>query len=95
MADIGLILAGIEFKVRKLIDSNKQLKKSNEELQTKNAEYQQQIEKLLENNNHLTQQLNNRIITNTLGSEIEVDESRKVIQALVREVDQCIALLNK
>lgn len=95
MADIGLILAGIEFKVRKLIDSNKQLKKSNEELQTKNTEYQQQIEKLLENNNHLTQQLNNRIITNTLGSEIEVDESRKVIQALVREVDQCIALLNK
>jgi hypothetical protein len=95
MADIGLILAGIEFKVRKLIDSNKQLKKSNEELQQKNAEYQQQIEILLENNNHLTQQLNNRIITNTLGSEIEVDESRKVIQALVREVDQCIAILNK
>ncbi len=95
MADTSVILAGIEYKVRKLIGEVRNLKKDNAELRNQITEYQLQIDNLTKNNNLLTDQLNNRIITNTLGSEIEVDESRKIIQALVREVDQCIALLNK
>jgi hypothetical protein len=95
MKDTSVLVAGIEYKVRKLIEINRKLQLENKELTKINAEYKLEIEKLTGLNQQITDNLNNKIITNTLGSETEVDESRKIIQALMREVDQCIALLNK
>ncbi len=95
MKDTSILVAGIEYKVRKLIEKNHALQITNQELTKINTEYKLEIEKLTGTNQQITENLNHKIITNTLGSGIEVDESRKIIQALVREVDQCIALLNK
>ena len=95
MTDTSVLVAGIEYKVRKLIEMNQQLQKANLELTKINTDYKLEIEKLTRENQRIIENLNHKLITNTLGSEIEVDEGRKLIQALVREVDQCIALLNK
>lgn len=95
MTDTSVLVAGIEYKVWKLIEMNQLLLAENKELNKVNVEYKLEIEKLSGQNQQITENLNHKIITNTLGSGTEVDESRKIIQALVREVDQCIALLNK
>lgn len=95
MTDTSVLVAGIEYKVRKLIEMNQMLLSENRELKKVNVEYKHEVEKLTGQNQQITENLNHKIITNTLGSGTEVDESRKIIQALVREVDQCIALLNK
>jgi hypothetical protein len=95
MTDTSVLVAGIEYKVRKLIEMNQKLQAANQELTKINVEYKLEIEKLTDKYQQITENLNHKIITNTLGSGKEVDESRKIIQALVQEVDLCIALLNK
>lgn len=95
MTDTSILVAGIEYKIRILIEINQNLKKENEELKNQNTIHKLALDNLTNSNQQITEQLNHKIITKSLGSETEIDESRKIIQALVREIDQCIALLNK
>ncbi len=95
MADTSILVSGIEYKIRKLIDSNIQLKSETERLTTENKLLNDKLKELEDIRSQLTQQINKHIIANSLNGEKEIKEGRKLIGDLVREIDQCIARLSK
>ena len=94
MADLSVRLSEIEVKVRKLISLKNQLVERNSELVRQNEELQKNIEILQAENGELKDKLNKTTIVNALGNEKEIEESRQLIKALVKEIDQCMTILN-
>ena len=94
MADLSVRLSEIEVKVRKLISLKNQLVERNSELVRQNEELQKNIGILQAENGELKDKLNKTTIVNALGNEKEIEESRQLIKTLVKEIDQCVAILN-
>lgn len=94
MADLSVTLSEIEVKIRKLIVAKNLLVNENRELIQKNEELTVELEALRSANVELRDRLNKIVIVNALGNEKEIEESRQVIKALVKEIDQCIKILN-
>lgn len=94
MADLSIRLSEIEVKMRKLISLKNQLVERNSELVRQNEELQRSIEILQAENGELKDKLNKTTIVNALGNEKEIEESRQLIKALVKEIDQCMTILN-
>lgn len=94
MADLSVRLSEIELKLRKLISLKNQLIEQNSELVRQNEELQRNIDVLRTENEELRDKLNKTTIVNALGNEKEIEESRQLIKALVKEIDQCVAILN-
>ncbi len=94
MADLSVRLSEIELKLRKLVSLKNQLVENNGELVRQNEELQRKVEILHAENEELKDKLNKTTIVNALGNEKEIEESRQLIKALVKEIDQCVAILN-
>jgi hypothetical protein len=94
MADLSVTLSEIEVKIRKLIALKNQLEEENSRLIQRNEDLQLDLEILMTENAELKEKINNLVIVNTLGNEKEVGESRQLIKALVKEIDNCVAMLN-
>ena len=94
MADLSIRLSEIEVKMRKLISLKNQLVEKNSELVRQNEELQRNVEILQAENGELKNKLNKTTIVNALGNEKEIEESRQLIKALVKEIDQCMTILN-
>lgn len=95
MFDFETTLSGIEYKVRKLVDENNQLKarllnmtEKNEELTEKNKEQEQRINKLIEENQIIK-------LRNTLVQKGDSAEIKLKINQLIRNIDKSLSLLNK
>lgn len=95
MADTSILVSGIEYKVRNLIENNIRLTEALESLRNENKSLHQHIKELEQHIDSLTQKINKNIVSNSLEGEKEIKEGRKLIGDLVREIDQCIALLSK
>lgn len=95
MADTSVILSGIEFKIRKLIEENVRLAKTVNDLKFEFERLKLQYDELNVKNLELTENLNKKTIADSFSSEQEIEEGRKRIQALMQEIEQCIALINK
>jgi uncharacterized protein (DUF3084 family) len=92
------ILARIEEKINRLGDAKKELENQTTRLKDEcdalyriNKELQAQIEELSEKNNELQ---NTGALHNHSGEDLKM-VTRQRINELVKEVDECIALLNK
>ena len=94
MADLSIRLSEIEVKMRKLISLKNQLVERNSELVRQNEGLQRNVEILQTENGELKNKLNKTTIVNALGNEKEIEESRQLIKALVKEIDQCMTILN-
>lgn len=94
MADLSIRLSEIELKLRKLITLKNQLVERNRELVRRNGELMETVESLQTENAELKDKINKITIVNALGNEKEIEESRQLIKALVKEIDQCVAILN-
>ena len=94
MADLSVTLSEIETKIRKLIALKNQLEEENSKLIQRNEDLQLELEILETENTELKEKINKLVIVNTLGNEKEVGESRQLIKALVKEIDNCVAMLN-
>ncbi len=90
------IINSIEVKVAKLIEKSNQLRLEKSELQKNNdnlnAKLQQQEEKIVE--------LHEKIKLMNISKSVDTDKhdlkaTRLKINEYVREIDKCIALLNK
>ncbi|MDO8898135.1 MAG: hypothetical protein Q7V19_10830 [Bacteroidales bacterium] len=95
MADTSIILSGIEYKIRKLIDENLSLKKTVADLQNEVLNLRLHEKELIFQNKELTEKIEHKIMADAFSSEKEIEEGRKRIQALMQEIEQCIALINK
>lgn len=94
MADLSVRLSEIELKLRKLVSLKNQLVERNGELVRQNEELQLNVRRLQDENEELKDKLNKTTIVNALGNEKEIEESRQLIKALVKEIDQCVTILN-
>ena len=94
MADLSVTLSEIELKLRKLIAQKNQLEEENSRLIQRNEDLQVELEMLVTENSELKDKINKLVIVNVLDNEKEVGESRRLIKALVKEIDGCVAMLN-
>lgn len=94
MADLSVRLSEIELKLRKLILLKNQLVEKNVELVRQNEELRLEVDALQKENEELKEKINKKTIVNALGNEREIQESRQLIKALVKEIDNCITILN-
>ena len=95
MADTSIILSEIEVKLRKLIDAQHQLKEDYRRLTNENKALREQNEALILESQELRDKINKTTIVNALGNnEEEIKEARKLIRELIKEIDQCVSILN-
>ena len=94
MADLSVTLSEIEVKIRKLIALKNQLEEENSRLVQRNEDLQLELEIVMTENTELKEKIKNLVIVNVLENEKEVGESRQLIKALVKEIDNCVAMLN-
>ncbi|MBE6346080.1 MAG: hypothetical protein IJE76_09805 [Bacteroidales bacterium] len=94
MADLGVTLSEIELKLRKLISLKNQLQEENSRLIQRNEDLQLELEILMTENAELKEKINKLVIVNVLENEKEIEESRQLIKALVKEIDNCVSMLN-
>lgn len=94
MADMSIILTEIEVKLRKLIDAKNKLATENERLMAENEVLKNENVTLLKANAGLQDKINKSTIVNALDNEEEIEEVRKLIKGLVKEIEQCVSILN-
>ncbi len=92
---MSIILSEIEVKLRKLIDAQQQLMEENRRLASENQSLKEQNEALVQTSQELRDKINKTTIVNALGNnEEEIKEGRKLIRELIKEIDQCVSILN-
>lgn len=94
MANEQRLISGIEYKVRKLIELNN-------ELRNENAELHQKIDALNRNVVALTNELEvkrNELLkislAQTIESELGVEEGKERLDNLIEEIDRCIEVMS-
>jgi len=94
MSDEEILISGIEYKVRKLIEELKKAEGENSKLTAENRELKDRIiasERTIED---FEQKVNILKTAKSLDTTKGSDEAKQRINELVREIDQCIAFLN-
>ena len=94
MADLSIIVSEIELKLRKLIDEKNQLAVENKRLTEENVALDNENLALRRSVEELQDKINKSTIVNALDNEGEVEEGRRLIKELVREIDRCVSILN-
>ncbi len=93
MASEEIIIAGIEYKVRKLIEINNFLTKENERLKEENDISTKKIEELYIKIEESQKEIFKFTLANTIDIEFGVEEGSKRIDSLIKEIDKCIEVL--
>lgn len=95
MLDFETKISGIDYKIRQLIESKKELEKQLSESERRNKELESQTY----NNNLIIKQLEekNKILNlgNTISDKGNTTEIKIKINRLIREIDKSIELLTK
>lgn len=94
MADLSVIVSEIELKLRKLVDAKNKLSVENQRLAEGNAALEQENRALRQSAAELQDKINKPTIVNALDNEGEIEEGRKLIKELVKEIDKCVSILN-
>ena len=94
MADLSVIVSEIELKLRKLVDAKNKLSVENQRLAEENAMLEQENRVLRQSAEELQNKINKSTIVNALDNEGEIEEGRKLIKELVKEIDKCVSILN-
>jgi len=94
MADLSVIVSEIEIKLRKLLDEKNRLSVENKRLTEENEALQRDNAAMRRSTEELQDKINKSTIVNALDNEGELEEGRKLIKDLVREIDRCVSILN-
>ena len=94
VADLSVIVSEIELKLRNLLDEKSRLAMENKRLSEENEALQRENVALRQSAGELKDKINKTTIVNALDNEEELEEGRKLIKELVREIDRCVSILN-
>ena len=94
MNDAHELISGIEYKVRKLVNLQKENKSENELLLNQNTELKKNIEEQKKIINQLKEEFNRIKLAKSLESMKGSNDAKLKINELVREIDKCIELLS-
>jgi len=90
------IIVELQNKIDKLIDRYTSLKEDVKRLREKNGELILELDRVNENYKELEEKYNNLKLSGSILAETEnPGEAKKRINQIVREIDKCIALLNR
>ncbi len=95
MENAVTLVAGIDYKLRRLIEQNNRLKSENQRLTNEVNSLKGTIGDLEIDINELKQKLTVLKLAKSLNREESRTEVKLKINELVREIDHCIGLLNK
>ena len=82
-------IQSVKDRMREQTDENSRLKHKNEDLQQKIQQKQSLIKELEQNNQRLS------MVKSITANENDSHDARIQINRIVREIDKCIALLNR
>ena len=94
MADLSILVSEIELKLRKLLDEKSRLEMENKRLAEENEMLGKENLALRQSAEGLQDKINKSTIVNALDNEGEIEEGRKLIRELVKEIDRCVSILN-
>ncbi|MCK4406770.1 MAG: hypothetical protein KAV44_03775 [Bacteroidales bacterium] len=94
MNDADELISGIEYKVRKLVNLQKEYKSENELLLNQNTELKKNIEEQKKIINQLKEEFNKIKLAKSLEFMKGSNDAKLKINELVREIDKCIELLS-
>ncbi len=94
MNDANELISGIEYKVRKLVNLQKENKSENELLLNQNTELKNNIEEQKKIINQLKEEFNKIKLAKSLESMKGSNDAKLKINELVREIDKCIEFLS-
>ena len=95
MESAETLIAGIEYKVRKLIGQTGLLQEENKQLSNEVKLLKSEIEMLEARVSELQEKQKTLKLAKSLNKEEKRTEVKLKINELVREIDHCIGLLNK
>lgn len=95
MANDKVLISGIEYKVRKIIDNNALLYNENLVLTKRVNELEQIINELKGNLENKKNELFKFTIANTLEKKLGVEEGIDKIDCLIDEINKCIEVLSE
>jgi outer membrane murein-binding lipoprotein Lpp len=95
MNELSELIYNIEFKSVQLIKNVRQLNSENQELKEKINQLENIIDQYKNQIKNKEEQNKVTKIINTLGNTENRNKAKLKINELLREVDRCIALLNK
>lgn len=96
MRSISSTVKALRPKVEKLVHLQEQLKRENGQLQTANAALRAEMEELLSARNELDDKYKALKLAKAVSGPNDKNLELKLkINELVREIDKCIALLNR
>jgi hypothetical protein len=90
-----ILIAGIEYKVKKLIEVNNLLTEENKRLLNETKLAAEKIETLNEKIEINQKEIFKFTLANTLEIEFGVEEGSKRIDSLIGEIDKCIEVLSE
>ncbi|MDP2336663.1 MAG: hypothetical protein Q8N05_09470 [Bacteroidota bacterium] len=90
------LLVDLKMKVKQIIAKHEMLKQEKQQLFEKTGDLEGTINQLRQENRSLEQKYENlKLVKMLVASDDENKDAKNRIQKLVREIDKCIALLNK
>ena len=95
MATEEILIAGIESKVKKLIEINNFLTSENQRLLVENEVSAKKIEDLNKKIEENQKEIFKFTLANTLETEFGVEEGSKRIDSLIDEINKCIEMLGE
>lgn len=95
MKETSILIQGVEYKIRKLLSRYEKLKESNETIQNNFQSLKQEIEEKSKLIDELKQEIQKIKLAKSLESNEGPNEAKIKINELVREIDNCIGLLNQ
>lgn len=95
MKETGILIQGVEYKIRKLLSYYNKLKESNEAIQNDFQKMKLDIEEKNKFIDELKVEIQKIKLAKSLESKEGPNEAKIKINELVREIDNCIGLLNQ
>lgn len=95
MEDASILISGIEYKIKVLAENNKALFEENTKLKQQNSELNDQVQKQQNELGSLEEKAAILKVSKTFGSDTDRQSAKIKINELVREIDECLNLLNK
>ena len=95
MKDTNVLILGIEYKLKRLLDQAEKEKIQNQRLFDENQELKGIIEEQENKIKELKEEIQKVKLAKSLESESGPNDAKMKINELVREIDKCIGLLNQ
>ncbi len=95
MSDLDTLVSGIDYKVRKLTGLLERSETEKKQLHKEKLALQAQLEQQGETIRQLEDKMLKMNMAGALVSKAETGNVKQKINQMVREIDRCLALLNK